>query len=81
MSSASIRKARFLRRTSAVQLYYLSPDIGEQENVEAKNLEVVRRLTALLEKYVADGRSTSGKPQSNTGKVNIHGRGNQSDGD
>jgi hypothetical protein len=55
----------------AVQLYDLSRDIGERENVEAKNPEVVHRLTGLLEKYVADGRSTPGKPQPNTGKVEI----------
>jgi arylsulfatase A-like enzyme len=65
----------------SVQLYNLSRDIGEKENVEAKHHEVVRRLTRLLEKYVADGRSTPGTPQPNTGKVEIHGRGNQSDGD
>jgi arylsulfatase A len=60
-----------------LQLYDLSRDIGEQENVEAKNPEVVRRLTGLLEKYVADGRSTPGTPQPNTGKVDIHRRDNQ----
>ena len=31
--------------------------------------EIVARLTGLLEKYVADGRSTPGKPQANTGAV------------
>jgi hypothetical protein len=60
-----------------IQLYDLTRDIGEKENVADKNPEVVRRLTALLEKYVADGRSTPGSPQKNTGKVEIHRRGNQ----
>ena len=30
---------------------------------------VVARLTALLEKYVADGRSTPGEPQENDAKI------------
>jgi hypothetical protein len=31
----------------------------------------VERLTKLLEKYVADGRSTPGAPQQNSAAVNI----------
>ena len=54
-----------------IQLYDLSQDIGETNNVEAEHPEVVTRLTNLLEKYVADGRSTPGKPQPNTGPVEI----------
>jgi arylsulfatase A-like enzyme len=54
-----------------VQLYDLANDIGESRNVEAQHPEVVARLTALLEKYAADGRSTPGRPQANTGKVEI----------
>ncbi len=56
----------------AVQLYDLSADLGEQRNVQADHPEIVARLTALLEKYVADGRSTPGAPQQNTGAVEIH---------
>jgi len=48
------------------QLFDLSIDIGERTNVAAAHPEIVARLTALLEKYVADGRSTPGAPQSNT---------------
>ena len=55
-----------------VQLYDLSDDIGERRNVQADHPEIVARLTALLEKYVADGRSTPGAPQQNTTPVNIH---------
>jgi len=64
-----------------VQLYDLSRDIGEKENVSAKHPEVVGRLTRLLEKYVTDGRSTPGTPQPNTGKVEIRRRENPSAGD
>jgi arylsulfatase A-like enzyme len=55
-----------------VQLYDLSDDIGEQRNVQADHPEIVARLTALLEKYVADGRSTPGAAQQNTTPVNLH---------
>lgn len=54
-----------------VQLYDLSSDIGETRNVQAENPEVVARLTGLLEKYIADGRSTPGTAQPNTTPVVI----------
>ncbi len=49
-----------------VQLYDLSVDPAETKNVQAEQPEVVERLTKLLEKYVADGRSTAGAAQPNT---------------
>jgi arylsulfatase A len=55
----------------AVQLYDLSTDIKEQHNVQATHPEIVKSMTALLEKYVQDGRSTPGAPQQNDGAVNI----------
>lgn len=54
-----------------VQLFDLESDIGETRNIEAGQPEIVKRLTALLEKYVADGRSTPGAPQQNTAPVDI----------
>ncbi|NIA16101.1 MAG: sulfatase-like hydrolase/transferase [Nitrospiraceae bacterium] len=56
-----------------VQLYDLSVDIGETTNVQDKHPEVVARLTALLEKYVRDGRSTPGVHQQNEGITSIWG--------
>lgn len=56
----------------ANQLYDLSDDIGEQRNVQADHPEIVARLTKLLEKYIADGRSTPGAPQPNTTPVDLH---------
>lgn len=56
----------------AIQLYDLSDDIGEKRNVQADHPEIVARLTKLLEKYVADGRSTPGAPQQNTTPVDLH---------
>lgn len=54
-----------------LQLYDLSQDIGEKTNVQAEHPEIVERLSKLLEKYVADGRSTPGAPQKNTVEPNI----------
>ena len=54
-----------------VQLYDVTADVGEKTNVQDKHPEVVARMTKLLEKYVADGRSTPGEPQKNTGDVDI----------
>jgi len=49
----------------AVQLYNLSSDPGESKNLQAENPAVVTRLTALLARYVADGRSSPGAKQAN----------------
>ena len=54
-----------------MQLYDLSDDIGETRNVQADHPDIVARLTKLLEKYVADGRSTPGAPQQNTTPVSL----------
>ncbi|HNT88641.1 MAG TPA: arylsulfatase, partial [Candidatus Hydrogenedentes bacterium] len=40
-----------------VQLYNLAEDVGERRNVQAEHPEIVERLTRLLERYVAEGRS------------------------
>jgi arylsulfatase A len=55
----------------APQLYDLSTDLTETNNLAGTHPEVVERLTRLLEKYVADGRSTPGPLQSNTAAVRI----------
>ncbi len=54
-----------------IQLYDLSNDIGEKSNVQDKYPQIVAQLTKLLEKYVADGRSTPGAVQENTTPVDI----------
>lgn len=55
----------------AVQLYDLSTDIAESKNVQADHPDVVARLSKLLEKYVADGRSTPGPKQTNDAAINL----------
>jgi hypothetical protein len=54
-----------------VQLYDMTKDVGEQTNLARDHAEIVERLTRLLEKYVADGRSTPGMPQKNDTTVDI----------
>jgi hypothetical protein len=49
----------------------MSKDIGERTNEQAGHPEVVARLTKLLEKYVADGRSTPGPKQQNDAQINL----------
>lgn len=56
----------------APQLYDLAADLAETNNVARAHPEVVARLTQLLEKYAADGRSTPGAAQPNTTPVVIH---------
>lgn len=58
-------------RLPPIQLYDLAADVGEKQNLQDRHPEVVARLTKLLEKYVADGRSTPGAPQKNTAEVDI----------
>jgi len=54
-----------------MQLYDLNSDIGETKNVYTEHHEVVARLTKLLERYVADGRTTPGPKQANDVPVAI----------
>jgi arylsulfatase A-like enzyme len=54
-----------------VQLYDMTQDLGEQKNQEAEHPEIVKSLVTLLEKYVAQGRSTPGEPQKNDANVDI----------
>ena len=42
------------------QLYNIVKDFGETDNVYTQHPDIVKRLTALLDKYLAEGRSTPG---------------------
>ncbi len=53
------------------QLYDLSADIAETQNIQADRPEVVQRLTSILESYIANGRSTPGPEQSNDVEILI----------
>ncbi|MGJ8643533.1 MAG: sulfatase family protein [Luteolibacter sp.] len=56
---------------SEIQLYDLSKDIGETKNLQAEYPEKVAQLLALLEKYIVDGRSSSGAVQENDTEIDI----------
>ncbi len=53
------------------QLYDMSKDVGERKNEYNEHPEIVSRLIKLLEKYVADGRSTPGPALKNDVSVDI----------
>ena len=54
-----------------IQLYDMAKDSGEQQNEASAHPEIVARLTALLEKQVADGRSTPGPKLENDAPVKL----------
>ncbi|HLX61701.1 MAG TPA: arylsulfatase [Planctomycetota bacterium] len=54
------------------ELYDLSADISERKNLYAQYPSIVKELTVLLEKYVAEGRSTPGPALKNDVPIVIH---------
>ncbi len=54
-----------------IQLYDLAADPAEMKNVHVENPAIVARLRTLLERYVADGRSTPGPRQSNDVAIDL----------
>ena len=57
-------------QTSRLQLYNLATDIGETKNLAAEKPELVTELTAVMERLVSEGRTTSGAKQANDVPVN-----------
>jgi arylsulfatase A-like enzyme len=55
----------------ATQLYDMQKDAGERQNESASHPEVVEQLSALLKKYVDQGRSTPGAPQKNDVQIEV----------
>lgn len=55
----------------SLQLYDLTSDPGEANNLASQQPDIVDRLTRLLEQFVLDGRSTPGAPQSNDAAVTL----------
>lgn len=54
-----------------VQLFHLADDLGERHNLQAEQPERVQELIRLLERLVAEGRSTPGPRQSNAVAVDL----------
>ena len=48
-----------------VQLFDMEADMAEENNVADQHPELVSQLTALMEQYIAEGRSTPGAAQAN----------------
>ena len=53
------------------QLFDLAADRAETKNLAADLAEIVTRLAALLDKTIADGRSTPGEPQKNAVEIRV----------
>ena len=53
------------------QLYDLRTDLAEAKNVQDEHPAVVTRLTELLKKIIADGRSTVGLKQANDVAIQV----------
>lgn len=54
-----------------VQLYDLRSGIDKTQNVQTEHPEIVARLASLLQKYIADGRSTPGTPEHNDDPIKL----------
>jgi arylsulfatase A-like enzyme len=55
------------------ELYNLQQDLGETHEVAAANVPVVTKLTALMQKYITDGRSTQGPALKNSVEIPLEG--------
>ena len=58
-------RSKEAKQLPPVQLYDMAKEAGERTNEYKAHPEIVAQLTALLKKYIADGRSTPGSPQKN----------------
>jgi len=56
-----------IEKLSKVQLYNLAEDIGEENNLQEKQVSIVEKYRKELAQIVNDGRSTKGQPQKNDG--------------
>ena len=69
--SAPTEAAALKRQLPPIQLYDLSKDPSEKNNIAVQNPQIVARLKGLLKKQVAEGRSTPGMRQKNDVSVNF----------
>jgi len=56
------------------ELFNLQIDLSEKTDVGAANPEIVRLMTTLMQRYIADGRSTVGAAQKNDFALSIDAR-------
>lgn len=60
-----------VRAAQALELYDLAADVGETTNLADAHPDVVGHLTALMKRYITEGRSTVGPPQENDVAIDI----------
>jgi arylsulfatase A-like enzyme len=53
------------------ELYNLENDLSETNDISGLNAEIVDRLTVLMNRTIADGRSTLGAPQKNDAEISL----------
>ena len=53
----------------------METDIAEDNNLYAQHPEIVEELTSILQKYVANGRSTEGEKMENDVEIDIFKKG------
>jgi arylsulfatase A len=56
------------------ELYNLKDDLGETKDMAGAQPDVVARLTALMQRHIATGRSTPGSPQKNSVSISLTGQ-------
>ncbi len=69
--NAALWKTLEAQGKPTVQLYDMTQDLGEQENLAGPMAQRVARMRALLQKQVDDGRTTPGPRQTNDAPVKI----------
>ena len=57
------------------ELFNLTTDLGEKNNVANANPDIVARLTKLMQQYIDNGRSTPGDSQKNGATISLDGKG------
>ena len=72
-------RSKEAKQLPPIQLYDMAKDVGERANEAKAHPEIVARLTALLKKYLADGRSTPGAPQHNDAAIQLYKEGQPDD--
>ena len=56
------------------ELYNLQDDLSETRDQSAAQPDIVHRLTKLMERYIANGRSTPGAVQKNDAEISLDGK-------
>lgn len=60
---------KLIMNGNRAQLYNLDDDIGETTDLAGKHRDRVKAMSAQLEKFISQGRSTPGAPQKNDVEV------------